>query len=183
MNDAEQQVWNEHVSIMKNNARIIGFLGGAATFVILTLLFAGVQACKREPTFREVASQEQFYLMPPGPFEIGPGERLYLLSPEVILNAIRDAEGAPSYGVMVLAKRYNGHQNVPPSVGREAAAKLVHKTYRRWRAAGRPGDFLAYLHRVYAPRGASNDPNDLNAYWLRNVNRHLASSRSAKARR
>lgn len=114
-----------------------------------------------------------FYLLPSAPFAIGEGERVYLLEPERLVQAIREAEGVPSYGSMRLARKYGGHRNVPESAGRTDAARIVHASYSRWRKAGRPGDFLVYLHGRYAPVNAQNDPTGLNRWWLANVKRHI----------
>ncbi len=89
------------------------------------------------------------------------GELIYLDRPAAILDAIRVAEGVPSYGVMPLARLAGAHGLVPEKRGREAAALLVHQFYRQWAAAGRPGEFLAYLRDHYCGPGCVN--------WLANV--------------
>jgi hypothetical protein len=118
-----------------------------------------------------------FTLLPSDPFVIGDGERAYLLEPHTILDAVRKVEGVPSYGVMTLARRYGSHRVVPEALGRAEAAKIMHKMYRRWRAQGRPGDFLDYMHKRYAPVGASNDPTGLNRHWRRNLERYMEARR------
>lgn len=143
----------------------------SALLILLAFSVVSVQQAEAETVTAQ--SEQVFYLMEPAAFKIGPGERAYLLEPEAVLQAIRKAEGVPSYGVMFLARKYGGHHAVPESVGRQAGARVVHKSYVRWRAAGRPGDFLDYLHRVYAPIGAANDPTGMNRYWHRNLMRHL----------
>ena len=49
------------------------------------------------------------------------------------------------------------------------AASTIRKNRERWKNEGRPGDFITYLGNKYAPRGVSNDPNDLNENWISNV--------------
>jgi hypothetical protein len=98
------------------------------------------------------------------------GDVLYMNNPAAIVQAIRQAEGVPSYGLMNLAKAYGGiHMNVPDPVGRRAAGDLLHHIHAQWIDAGTPGPFLEYLQKQWAPEGASNDPKDLNKNWLRNV--------------
>lgn len=103
------------------------------------------------------------------------GEHVYLRRPYVIVEAIGRAEGVPSYGNVLLARRYGGHRLVPASRGREATARLLHRYYRAWVRAGRPGLFLEWLAVRYAPLGAANDPLNLNVYWLDNVLADLAA--------
>lgn len=101
------------------------------------------------------------------------GELTYLTTPYTLVRAIRQAEGVPSYGNMLLARRYGGHRRVPESVGRAATARIVHNHYRKWVSRGRPGQFLVYLGKRYAPLNARNDPTNLNRNWIRNVKRNL----------
>jgi hypothetical protein len=114
------------------------------------------------------------------------GEQLFTLDPDLLLDAIRKAEGAPSYGNIHLAAQYGGdHSRVPEQAGRKAAGDLVAKVYKDWQVQGKPGDFLDYLRDHYAPLGAGNDPHDLNANWLKNVMAHVEAnvSFSGPARR
>ena len=101
------------------------------------------------------------------------GEWAYLNYPDMIIRAIRVAEGVPSYGVMYLAEQYGGHDKVPWREGRAAAAVILHATYYDWhhtvRRSGSCYSFLRYLSQRYAPVGAANDPGGLNDHWLENV--------------
>lgn len=97
------------------------------------------------------------------------GEFIYLRNPSRILDSIRMAEGAPSYGILYLGRAYGGHQVAPEGVGRRAAARLLHGYYIDWVGLGRPGTFLRYMADRYAPIGARSDPMNLNAYWHKNV--------------
>lgn len=102
------------------------------------------------------------------------GEWVYLNRPDYIIRSIRVAEGVPSYGVMWLAAKYGGHDNVPWQVGRAEAARIMHRTYREWKTMNLREPFLRYLGGKYAPVGARNDPNDLNVNWLQNVALNIA---------
>lgn len=153
--------------------RLEGFVAAIVVMVVTGFLFTGVRAVQECREVPQPQFENAFRLLPPDPFVLGDGERVYLLEPERIVQAIRQAEGVPSHGSMRLARQHGGHRNVPEAAGRADAARLVHASYRRWRAAGRPGDFLAYLHSRYAPVDAANDPTGLNRHWKRNVVRHL----------
>lgn len=88
----------------------------------------------------------------------------YKLAP--IVAAIRYAENGRAgreYGIL--------HPKCPPTYRGQAGwcAATVQKNYDRWVLAGKPGLFLAYLARRYAPIDVDNDPNGLNEHWLRNV--------------
>lgn len=48
-------------------------------------------------------------------------------------------------------------------------AATIRKNYSQWVEAGRPGEYAEFLQRRYCPVGAANDPNGLNANWMRNV--------------
>ena len=55
----------------------------------------------------------------------------------------------------------------------------VINTHRRWVKAGRPGEYLRFLQRRYAPtNGATNDPHGLNRHWEANVRQLYQESRS-----
>lgn len=104
------------------------------------------------------------------------GEYVYLTRPDTIIRAIYVAEGAvPSYGVIYLAKQFGSHENVPRMLGRAAAARALHTTYREWRGQRAQGPFLKFLRDRYAPIGALNDPRNLNANWLTNVALNIAA--------
>jgi hypothetical protein len=56
---------------------------------------------------------------------------------------------------------------------RQVCYNTVQNTHTRWLKAGQPGAFNAYLAQRYCPVGASNDPHNLNANWLTNLNQVL----------
>src|SRR2546427_8969263 len=79
------------------------------------------------------------------------GDGFYVWCPDLIVQAIRSAEGVPSYGIVRLARLYGSHRAVPGKVGRAAAARLLHSIHRGWIRNGRQGWFLVYLQRRWAP--------------------------------
>jgi hypothetical protein len=56
---------------------------------------------------------------------------------------------------------------------RAVCVNTVRNNWTRWEAAGKPGDFIDYLGKKYAPVGAKNDPRGLNKNWPGNVRRLL----------
>jgi hypothetical protein len=48
-------------------------------------------------------------------------------------------------------------------------AATVQKNWDRWMKAGCKEAFIDYLGKIYCPVGAENDPNGLNAHWVKNV--------------
>ena len=49
------------------------------------------------------------------------------------------------------------------------AANTIRKNRARWEKARKPGDFITFLGKKYAPKGVANDPNKLNKNWIDNV--------------
>jgi hypothetical protein len=49
------------------------------------------------------------------------------------------------------------------------AAMTIVKNRARWEKAGKPGDFITFLGKRYAPKGVKNDPDKLNKNWIKNV--------------
>lgn len=86
-----------------------------------------------------------------------------------VVGAIYRAEGGPK------ARKPFGILSVPCagySECREVCYATVRNNYFRWIDAGRPGEYLEFLAKRYAPVGAENDPTGLNRNWLKNV-RHF----------
>ncbi len=79
-------------------------------------------------------------------------------------NAIYKAEGgaktAHPYGILA------HYSHTTP---RSACKNTIRHKYSLWLSEGRHGTFLAYLGGKYCPVGATNDPNNLNINWTRNV--------------
>lgn len=48
-------------------------------------------------------------------------------------------------------------------------AATVRKNHARWVRAGKEIPFIQFLGNRYCPVGAENDPDGLNAHWVRNV--------------
>ncbi len=88
-----------------------------------------------------------------------------------VVDAIYIAEGGKKakkpFGILSVS--CNGYADC-----RNVAYNTVRNNYHRWIAAGRKGEYLAFLANRYCPIGASNDPKGLNKNWLGNVSTHLA---------
>lgn len=97
------------------------------------------------------------------------GDFVWQYYPAALLDAIREAEGVPSYGNIRLARRYGGHARVPAHIARSKTQELVRNHYNEWASRGKNGRFLVYLRNRYAPIGAANDPTRLNRHWISNV--------------
>lgn len=85
---------------------------------------------------------------------------------EQVVEAIYKAEGGER------AKKPYGILSVPCS-GKAECRNVCYNTVRnnwyRWDKAGRPGDYLEFLAKRYAPVGVANDPTGLNRNWVKNV--------------
>lgn len=76
---------------------------------------------------------------------------------ERLATAIHKAEGNDNYGILKKIKGTNY---------RKACIQTIRHALRDWDGQD---DFIAFLGSRYAPVGASNDPNNLNVNWIRNV--------------
>ena len=86
-----------------------------------------------------------------------------------IVNAIYIIEGSER------AKKPFGILSVPCdgyNECRRICENTVVNNFRRWKKAGRPGDYLEFLAARYCPVGAEND-NGTNKFWLTNLRRIL----------
>jgi hypothetical protein len=66
--------------------------------------------------------------------------------------------------------------SVPTSGPAEASQVLDNSIYNnlvRWQEAGRPGKFVDFMQKRWAPIGAKNDPKNLNKNWAPNVREFL----------
>lgn len=85
---------------------------------------------------------------------------------ERIANAIYKAEGGAKarvpYGILSVKVSSEAE-------ARRVCMNTIRNNHRRWERAGKPGLFLEFLARKYAPIGAANDPKGLNKHWLNNV--------------
>jgi len=81
---------------------------------------------------------------------------------ERLADAIGKAENSKShpYGAMIKYK-----QTTP----RQACINTIKSNWTRYNSKQRTESFISYLGNTYAPIGASNDKNGLNANWKRNV--------------
>jgi hypothetical protein len=93
---------------------------------------------------------------------------------ERIADAIYTAEGGAKakvpYGIMSV-KVANAQE------ARKVALNTIRNNWERWHEAGKPGDYLEFLAKRYAPEGAANDPSELNKNWLKNVRAGLAKTK------
>ena len=85
-----------------------------------------------------------------------------------IVAAIRYAENGKTYAYGII------HKRCPKGYRHQAGwgAATVQKNWDRWTKAGKPGEFIVYLGKIYCPVGADNDPNGLNKHWIKNVNHY-----------
>lgn len=80
-----------------------------------------------------------------------------------IAAAVKVAENNP---------KNNGVLSVPTANAGQASTVLdnsVYNNFVRWDQAGRPGKFVDFMQRRWAPIGVSNDPHNLNKNWAGNV--------------
>jgi hypothetical protein len=83
-----------------------------------------------------------------------------------IVNAVYKIEGGAR------AKKPFGILSVPCNDYadcRRVCANTVRNNYRRWKKAGRPGEYLKFLADRYAPVSA----HELNKNWLPNIRKEL----------
>ena len=100
-----------------------------------------------------------------------------------LLAAIRLAENGRAgreFGIL--------HPRVEPTYRSQAgwAAATVRKNYGRWDESQSELGFIEFLGARYAPIGADNDPNGLNAHWVQNVSfwtKEIGNSHSWELRR
>ena len=94
------------------------------------------------------------------------GEESHLIPPARVADAIYRAEGGAKtrhpYGV--LSVKVSGEAEA-----RRVCLNSIRNSRGRWEKAGRPGEWLEFFSKRWAPVGASNDPTNLNQNWLRNV--------------
>ena len=84
-----------------------------------------------------------------------------------LVGAIYWAEGGPRarylYGIRSV--KYSSKAKA-----KQACLETIQKNRRKWAEAGYQGDFIDYLHKIYAPPEA----HPLNKHWARNVRYFLA---------
>jgi hypothetical protein len=91
-----------------------------------------------------------------------------------LLFSIRKSENGPKrreFGIIsdkcdaIMDKRPNDTLDIQAGW----AAMTIVKNRARWEKAGKPGDFITFLGKRYAPKGVKNDPKKLNKNWIDNV--------------
>lgn len=87
-----------------------------------------------------------------------------------IVEAIGKAEHSKAhpYGIMIKYKHTDPWQ---------ACMNTIKHQVMNYIREGCTEDFFTYLARHYAPVGASNDPNNLNVNWKKNVKYFLAKNK------
>lgn len=85
---------------------------------------------------------------------------------DAVADAIYKAEGGAKakkpYGILSVTVKDEAE-------ARQVAKNTIRNNWKRWHTAGKPGEYLEFLARKYAPVGAENDPKALNQNWLKNV--------------
>jgi hypothetical protein len=81
---------------------------------------------------------------------------------ERLADAIKRAENSKGYpyGIMVKFKH---------TTPRQACLNTIKSNWLKYSATINSESFISYLGKRYAPIGASNDRNNLNKNWIRNV--------------
>ena len=83
-----------------------------------------------------------------------------------IADAIYKAEGGKKaripYGILSVPVRSQAE-------ARRVCLNTIKRKHKSWQSNGRPGNFISYLGRSYAPINARNDPSGLNQHWVKNV--------------
>lgn len=83
-----------------------------------------------------------------------------------VVDAIYKAEGGHKakvpYGILSI--KVSSKEEA-----RRVCYNTVRNNWKRWETAGRPGTYLEFLAKRYAPINAENDPKGYNKHWLKNV--------------
>lgn len=77
-----------------------------------------------------------------------------------ISSAVKVAENNP---------RNHGVLSVKTDDPAKVLDNSVYNNFVRWDQAGRPGKFIDFMQKRWAPIGAKNDPKNLNKNWAPNV--------------
>lgn len=85
---------------------------------------------------------------------------------EHLIDAIEVAEGGPD--ALVRAVRCSVHCQDYLEARQITKTSILHRLWD-FAMAQHPEIFVRYMGAKWAPIGASNDPNDLNANWVSNV--------------
>ena len=65
---------------------------------------------------------------------------------------------------------------------RKYCKNTIRNNIKRWVDSGTKEEYLLFLARRYAPIGASNDPNNLNTFWIKNVKYFLKENKDVEKR-
>lgn len=77
---------------------------------------------------------------------------------EKLAKSIHRAENSKKYPYGILKK----FKHTSP---KQACLNTINSAYKRYRIHDQREDFISYLAKTYAPRNATNDPNNLNQNW------------------
>jgi len=81
----------------------------------------------------------------------------------LIAEAIKKQEGDPKrHGVLSI-------KTSSPEEAERILLNSISNNYRRWVKAGKPGNFIDFMGKRWAPIGAENDPKGLNKNWVPGV--------------
>ena len=126
--------------------RLVGFTDTSGAQVSAELPYGSVSAARGLPLQEHLAATD---LVP------------------VMRAAVKTAEGNP---------RNHGVLSVKTANSADASRVLdnsIYNNYSRWVQAGKPGKFVDFMQKRWAPLGVSNDPKNLNKSWAPNVRRAL----------
>ena len=96
-------------------------------------------------------------------------DQSHLIPEAQVADAIFKAENSVRYPYGVKSIDTRGD----PALARRICLNSIRNSRRRWEAAGRPGDWLAFFAARWCPVGAQDDPTGLNRNWMANMRRIL----------
>lgn len=79
-----------------------------------------------------------------------------------LVDAIGRAENSKVHPYGILAK----YKTTTP---RQACLNTVRSALKRYAKTNQKEDFIVFLSKTYSPIGATNDPHNLNVFWIKNV--------------
>jgi len=129
---------------------ISAVLAMLAVVVIITLAHAAPR-----PTLEASASTTSFLMV-----NVGTGR--LLINVNKLADAIYKAENSIKFPYGIVSINTHGNKEY----ARKICINTINHALRDWNGRG---DFIAFLGSRFAPIGVANDPNNLNANWIKNV--------------